>query len=129
MVDMEFITPWIQKAENDLFAACHLAENTHPVPTEIVCFHCQHAAEKILKAYLAYNNYEPPKIHDLSELVKLCNKFDSDFSALSLQCDFLLPFAIRARYPSGSDPEEKDMEIALVYAKKIMELVKAKIQG
>jgi HEPN domain-containing protein len=79
MVDKEFVLPWITKADNDFLSARHLAKNMYPAPTEIVCFHCQQAAEKYLKSFLAYNDQEPPKIHDLVELAKLCGKIDADF--------------------------------------------------
>lgn len=96
MVDNEFVLPWIQRADSDISSARHLAENMRPVPTEIVCFHCQQAVEKYLKAFLALNNMGSPKTHDLIELVKLCCKYDEDFFTLNPKCDFLLPFAVRA---------------------------------
>ena len=127
MVDMEFVLPWIQKAENDISSAQHLADNMHPAPVEIICFHCQQAAEKYLKAFLVYNDQEPPKIHDLIELAKLCNNFDTDFSLLIPKCEYLIPFAVRTRYPGASDPVDDDMKRALVYAQDIIETVKSKI--
>jgi HEPN domain-containing protein len=127
MVDAVFVLPWIQKAENDISSAHHLAENMYPVPTEIVCFHCQQAAEKYLKAFLVYNDQEPPKTHDLIELAKLCSGFNKDFSPLFPKCEYLLPFASRARYPGANDPEEEDMKRALVYAQDVIEFVKLKL--
>jgi len=99
MVDKEYILPWIEKAENDITSARYLAENMRPAPVEIICFHCQQAAEKYLKAYLVYNDQEPPKTHDLIELAKLCNNFNKTFYILISKCEFLLPFATRTRYP------------------------------
>ena len=127
MVDVEFVLPWMRRAENDISSARHLAEKMKPTPTEIVCFHCQQAAEKYLKAYLVYNDQEPPKTHDLIELLKLCNEYDHDFSALSPKCEYLIPFAVRTRYPGGSDPDDNDMKTALAYAAEIIEFVKTKI--
>jgi len=127
MVDAEFVTPWIQKAENDFSTARHLAENMHPVPIEIVCFHCQQAAEKYLKAFLVWNDQEPPKTHDLIELTKLCSNFDKGFLLLSPKCEFLIPFATRTRYPGTSDLEEEDIRKALTYAQDIIESIKPKI--
>jgi len=127
MVDMAFVLPWLQKADNDFSSACYLAEKTRPVPTEIICFHCQQAVEKYLKAFLVYNSQEPQKTHDLTELVKKCCEFDVDFSVLTQKCYFLIPFAVHARYPGGSDPDENDMKIALTYAGEIIEFVKGKL--
>ena len=105
MVDAEFVIPWIEKAESDILTACFLSEAMHPTPTEIVCFHCQQAAEKYFKAFLIYNDQEPPKTHDLIELAKLCNAFDEDFLLLSPKCEYLVPFAARTRYPGTVDPD------------------------
>ena len=127
MVDPEFVLPWIQKADNDILSAHYLAENMHPVPTEVVCFLCQQAAEKYLKAFLVYNDQEPPKTHDLSELAKSCCIFNADFSVLYPKCDFLFPFAVRTRYPGGSDPDDNDMKIALSFADEIIKFAKEKI--
>ena len=128
MVDKEYVLPWIQKAENDLASAHYLMKNMYPVPTEIVCFHCQQAAEKYLKAFLVYNDQEPPKTHDLIELSKLCSNFNTDFSQLLPKCGYLLPFAARTRYPSTNDPNVEDTKKALVYAQDIIEMVKVKLR-
>ena len=127
---MEFVLPWTQRAENDISSALYLAENMRPAPAEIICFHCQQAAEKYLKAFLVYNDQEPPKTHDLIEIVKLCSVFNADFSALNQKCDFLIPFASRTRYPgdpSASNPNDEDIKTALAYAADIIKFVKVKI--
>ena len=127
MVDPEFVLAWTQKADDDILSAHYLAENMHPVPLEVVCFLCQQAAEKYLKAFLVYNDQEPPKTHDLTELTKLCSVFIADFSILHKKCDFLFPFAVRTRYPGNNDPDENDMKIALSFADEIIKFVKTKI--
>jgi HEPN domain-containing protein len=127
MVDFEFVKPWIQRAENDISSASFLTEKMYPVPTEIVCFHCQQAAEKYLKAFLVYNDQEPPKTHDLIELARLCSSFDKDFTVIIPKCEYLLPFAAQTRYPSKIEIKEEDMKKALAYAKDIIEFVKPKI--
>jgi HEPN domain-containing protein len=127
MVDKEFVLPWVTKADNDLLSARHLAENMRPAPIEIVCFHCQQSVEKYLKSFLVYNDQEPPKIHDLVELVKLCGNLDADFLQLSQKCEYLTPFAAQARYPGAINPEDTDMSRALDFAQDIIEFVKLKM--
>jgi len=127
MVDFEFVKPWIQRAENDISSACFLTEKMYPAPTEIVCFHCQQAAEKYLKAFLVYNDQEPPKTHELIELVRLCSNFDKDFSVIIPKCEYLLPFAAQTRYPSKIEIKEEDMKKALAYAQAIIEFVKSRL--
>ena len=124
---MAYVLPWIERANSDFATARYLAENMRPIPAEIVCYHSQQAAEKYLKAFLVFNDQEPPKTHDLSELVKQCSVFDADFSVLELKCKFLIPFAVQVRYPGGIDPNENDMKIALTYSENIIKFVIAKI--
>jgi HEPN domain-containing protein len=127
MVDKEFVLPWLYKADNDYSTAEYLAQNMYPVPIEIVCFHCQQAAEKYLKCFLVYNDQEPPKIHDLIELIRLCGKINTDFLQLNLKCEYLTPFAVHIRYPSDIDLLNEDMLKALSCAKGIIEFVKSKM--
>ena len=50
----EQIQEWVNVAENDLKSAYKLLFENDPV-RDTACFHCQQAAEKILKAYLFKN--------------------------------------------------------------------------
>ncbi len=54
---------WQRLAEMDLNSAEYLL-NMCPTPLEIICYHCQQAAEKYLKGYLVFHGMNPPKIHD-----------------------------------------------------------------
>ena len=63
---------WVRIAELDLSSAHHLFKTHHPNPLEIVCFHSQQAAEKVLKCFLVMQNIDFPKTHDLNELWKMC---------------------------------------------------------
>jgi len=127
MGNSEFILPWIEKAESDIASAKFLAENMHPAPVEIIGFHCQQAAEKYLKAFLVYKDQEPPKTHDLIELIKLCKVFNENFTILNPKCEFLIPFAVQARYPGTINPDNEDMKKALAYTTEIINFIKSKI--
>ena len=57
-VDPELIDEtraWLKKAANDLRAAEELQAASPPLLDEAV-FHCQQAAEKVLKGFLAWNS-------------------------------------------------------------------------
>ena len=56
---------WIKKAESDRRVA-HKIVKSEP---EIACFHAQQCAEKYLKAILAKEGGQVPKIHDLLALL------------------------------------------------------------
>jgi HEPN domain-containing protein len=45
---------WLDYAQTDYNVALH-DTTFHPVPIEIICYHCEQAAEKALKAILAYH--------------------------------------------------------------------------
>jgi hypothetical protein len=47
------VKEWIRKAERDLDTA-HLTLDNKPAYTDIICYHCQQAVEKYLKAYLVH---------------------------------------------------------------------------
>jgi HEPN domain-containing protein len=50
-IDSLDVKKWIRFAQMDFDSAVTLAEKFRP-PLETVCYHCQQAAEKILKAYI-----------------------------------------------------------------------------
>jgi len=89
---------WFYFADADLDSALIL-NDAHRKHNTIICYHCQQAAEKYLKAFLCYNGVTPPKIHALETLCALCSEFDSSFNDLAKGCAYLSPFAVHARYP------------------------------
>ena len=62
---------WYDMAVMDLGVARHLDETYRPKPLEIICYHCQQAAEKAIKALIVYfgGRGGMPKLHDLSFLL------------------------------------------------------------
>lgn len=63
----ELIKNWIKKAKKDLLSAEHELSFPDAV-TESICFHCQQAAEKFLKAYLIFLDISFTKTHEIGEL-------------------------------------------------------------
>lgn len=117
-----FIAQWRHLAAMDLKTAEFLL-NMHPVPVEIICFNCQQSAEKYLKGYLALNNVEPPKIHDLRILLKMCVKKNPRFESLADECSTLTVYGVQPRYPADLELEEQDMRLALNCAREIRDFV------
>jgi HEPN domain-containing protein len=112
---------WIEIANKDLSAAEFLVKSMWPIPYEVVCFHCQQAVEKYLKWFLVLHNIDPPKIHDLEELEKLCENILPDFSEILENCALLTGYSAASRYPSDMQLEKEDMYRALEYANSIWE--------
>ncbi|MCL1804466.1 MAG: HEPN domain-containing protein [Clostridiales bacterium] len=126
MGNNELYQEWMKYAVADSTAAAHLT-NHHPVQLEIVCYHCQQAGEKALKAILAYHNEQIPRTHNLYELLKTCvNYFPKIIIDLAEQADRLTNFAVITRYPNDEmDVEIADMEQALMDAEHILSYVTA----
>jgi len=113
-MEIETTLEWFYFAEADLDSALIL-NNAYRKHDAIICYHCQQAAEKYLKAFLCYNGVIPPKIHVLETLCALCSEFDSSFNEIARDCAYLSPFAIHARYPL-------EMEIANLNIVKSLEI-------
>ena len=89
---------WINIAQRDLMAA-EQGLKVYPVLAEIVCFHCQQAAEKYLKAYLVKHQVEFQKTHNIMSLINICSTVDSVFKEKLLYADLLTDYAVEIRYP------------------------------
>jgi HEPN domain-containing protein len=116
---------WKEIADSDLNLAVFSAQNMWPTPYAIICFHCQQAVEKYFKWVLVLHDIEPPRIHDLEELEKLCEAIQPEFSTIYEKCTVLSGFAVQSRYPNEIKVEKQDMDKALEYAKEIREFIRS----
>lgn len=89
---------WIAKGSQDLQSAQWLLESPDAL-NDAVGFHCQQAAEKVLKAYLTWREVPFERTHSLVALVGKCLPFDETFEDLRLAATSLTPYAVAARYP------------------------------
>lgn len=64
----ESVPLWIQRAESDLKTGLDESQSTNPA-VATVCYLMQQAAEKYLKAYLAFHGATPPKTHNLDVIL------------------------------------------------------------
>jgi HEPN domain-containing protein len=106
----------------DLSSAEYLL-NMKPVPVEIICYLSQQSAEKYLKGYLVLYGVNPPKIHDLDELRKLCSNLSETFEEIADQCSDLTAYGVQPRYPTELMLEQRDMRQALSSAKRVRDFV------
>lgn len=117
---------WIQKAESDLTIVEKDIVTDSPV-TDVLCFHCQQAAEKYLKAYIVYRNQIPERTHLIERLPNICANFDSEFEKLS-DVVLLTTYAVELRYPDDMYfPTLTETKKALKLAKKVKKFVLNKI--
>jgi len=68
------------------------------VSDAIFGFHCQQAAEKLLKAVLSYHHIGFFRTHDLQELMELLEAAGHHVPKDAAAADELTPFAVQLRY-------------------------------
>lgn len=108
--DVTTFETWRLKAEEDFAAASILAEHGGPAAT--ICFLCQQAAEKYLKAYLLLRRQPPKRIHHLDVLLEDCIALDDSFRRLVDDAVFLKRYYIASRYPDDLPEDVRSEEVA-----------------
>jgi HEPN domain-containing protein len=106
---------WVAKAEGDFLTASRELRARKSPNYDAVCFHAQQCAEKYLKAVLQENARNIPKIHNLIELMLLCEEIDSSFEMLRADLVTMERFSVRTRYP-GETAEKGDAQSAYAAA-------------
>ena len=89
---------WLDSAQEDLLAAQILMSNFKCY--NLAAFHCQQTLEKILKAYILFENNRLYDGHNLLWLCKQAAKLDDTFFCFLDACAKMNHFYIEARYPS-----------------------------
>ena len=125
------VDTWMKLAENDYVVAEHLFGTFRPMPIEIICFHCQQAAEKAVKAVIlsAHITDEAPKKHDISFLLRSLEQRVTIDDRYFAYADFLNPFGVIVRYPNELVLGEQSPKKALQYAKAILDWARDMIQS
>lgn len=122
----KWVCAWMRKALSDLQTAEVLAKpgSEHP---DTGVYHCQQAAEKAVKAFLAFADLVIKKTHEVDELVALACASEPSFQTIRDDADVVSPFATRFRYPSIADcdlePSSADLGEALAAARRIYDFV------
>jgi len=122
---------WIQSANNDFVVVNSImaqVQNPRLRPHELVLYHSQQAAEKMLKAYLVYNGVSPWG-HDLNALRTICASFDIRFNSTRItnHCAFLTAYN-KARYPDFTDTVNSSIAVrGLNSAKRVYDFVSEKL--
>ncbi|WP_428770334.1 HEPN domain-containing protein [Treponema sp. HNW] len=123
------VTEWVRYAEMDVLAANHLNEIQNPKPMEIICYHCQQAAEKMLKALILAYDGELQKTHDLGLLTDELSAFVTLPESILNSADSLTPYGIRIRYPQELNIQESHVIRAISDMKIVYDFVKIKLKN
>ena len=127
----EYVQMWLDKANSDLKNAdIILAAQTESPPLDTVCFHCQQAAEKFIKAFLVFNGKPFPFSHNLADLVAVCMQVDPAFAAIQRKAETLTPFAVEIRYPDDFYmPTRQETQEAFAIAAEIKAFIYARLDA
>jgi HEPN domain-containing protein len=97
----------LARAGADL-AAVRALEGNETVDDEIVGFHAQQAAEKLLKAVLAAHAIEYPRTHSLRYLLDLLTDHALGPPEQLHEVEQLYPYAVQLRYDAPLDEDPLD---------------------
>ena len=89
-------------------------------------YHCQQAAEKALKGFLAFRDHRLERSHDLERLVDLAAGFEASFRMHEDAAIILTPYATAYRYPGESatlEPSRAEFDEALKLSEEIFSFV------
>lgn len=99
----DVVAGWLAVVDDDLRQVVNNLQGPLPSPSG-AAYHCQQAAEKLVKAALAEAGIAFPKTHDIAALVGLVppsHRLKGRFAALSA----LTPYGVAYRYPSEDEWE------------------------
>lgn len=129
---------WFKFAQTDFDCAEYLYKAPlHPRPLNVICYHCQQAAEKAIKALIVYFGSQGgmPKVHDLSFLLNQVKNMIQTQKGIEITHDFMVmadglsKYGIAPRYPNEIDVDEPQTAKALRDSAAIMEWVKQTIDA
>jgi HEPN domain-containing protein len=125
----QLVKQWVRIAERDLLTAKQGFEG-EVVVTDTLCFHCQQAVEKYLKAYLVKHQIDFTKTHNLMSLLNLCSTHDPTFQQELEEVDLLTDYAVELRYPDDwYEPTLAEAKHAYELALKVRNFVEQRLKG
>ena len=82
------VRSWLSKAAEDL-EVVRILRKHGPALEPAICFHCQQAAEKAVKALFVFLDRDPPRIHDLGVLASGIRDVFPQVDAIREELSFL----------------------------------------
>jgi HEPN domain-containing protein len=126
----EDVRAWLQKAALDLRVAEHETSAAEPGLWADVAFHAQQAAEKSLKAFLAWHDVPFRKTHNIEELGRACVALDATLRTIVDRAVPLTEYAWKFRYPGEpTEPSREEAEAALAAAREVLEALLSRLPG
>jgi HEPN domain-containing protein len=125
---LQDVQSWLSKAELDLRAATYEVSAPQAALWGDVLFHSQQAAEKAMKAFLAWHDAPFRKTHNLEELGQRCVALDATLGAIADEAAPLTEYAWKFRYPGEPyEPEREEAEQALATARNVYSAILSRL--
>lgn len=104
------VREWLRKALYDLGSARKLVSQPEPY-RDTAIYHCQQAAEKAIKAFLAFREIRFERTHDIEVLTSLAARTETGFGDWTTAGQLLTPYAAIYRYPGDMDEPDQSVFI------------------
>jgi HEPN domain-containing protein len=119
---------WIEKARSDLLNADNNLA-AREIPCDTICFHCQQAAEKLLKGFMVARGCEYPITHNLFVILEKVLEFDPTADSLRETLAILNPYSVEVRYPGDAwMPTPGDAREARQAAQKVFDWMESRCE-
>ena len=127
MKNEDIVGSWLKRAKSNLEIA-KVGKASQGILYEDLCFDCQQAVEKSLKALLVSINVEFPWTHLLASLIELVEANGIDVPDKLKDSIPLTEYAVNTRYPGDYEPlDETDYKEALEIAERAVNWVEKEI--
>jgi HEPN domain-containing protein len=119
----QLVQSWLIKAQHDLASAEVLSQSLLPL-LDTAVYHCQQAAEKSVKGYLAFCDHEFERVHDVEALIRAATTYEPRFKQYEQSGRLLTPHSRIFRYPGVTlHPEDSQFDQAFIAASEVYEFV------
>ena len=119
----QWVQSWLIKAKHDLAAADKLVADSDPL-LDTAIYHCQQAAEKSIKGFLAFHDQPLEKTHNIETLLKLAVPYEAKFSRWLSIANRMTEYTFAFRYPDVvMEPARAECEQAMENAANIYAFV------
>lgn len=123
---------WLAFARTDFESAKYLnGAPFYPQPLNVICYHCQQAAEKAVKALIVYFGSQGgmPKLHDISFLLNQIRNIVQKKKGIEITHDLMVianslsKYGVAPRYPNEIEVDEYQVKKALKDSETILNWV------
>jgi HEPN domain-containing protein len=127
MKNESLVRIWLKRAKSNLQIA-KAGKVFDDILYEDLCFDCEQAVEKALKALLVSIDISFPRTHSISHLIELIEEHNIEVPDEIMNSISLTAYAVSTRYPGDFEPvDEQEYQEALETAKNVFDWVRKRI--